>query len=137
MNFEKYRKADTIKLHGIIADVYKKNEEGELIDSICSKDADWLTGKSIFVRSESFNFEQFVLNEINPHFIYDLKPKDITLYGGCLCFWIQEDADGIEDLNGEYLVSYTVAVSINGQYIDEEDLHEIFPNFKYNGENCE
>lgn len=28
MNFEKYRKADTIKLYGIIADVYKKMKKG-------------------------------------------------------------------------------------------------------------
>lgn len=37
----------------------------------------------------------------------------------------------MEDPKGEYFVSYAVAVSINGQYIDEEDLYEIFPNFQY------
>lgn len=42
MNFEKYRKADTIKLHGIYGDIYQESENGELIDSMRSKDADWL-----------------------------------------------------------------------------------------------
>ena len=131
MNFEKYRKLDTIKLHGVIADIYKENEKGELINPICSKDVSWLTGKSISVKSEEFDFEKFVLDEINPHFMNDLTPKDITLCSSCLCFWKQEDADGMEDPKGEYFVSYAVAVSINDQYIDEEDLHEIFPNFEY------
>ena len=40
MNFEKYRKLDTVKLEGIIGDVYKQNEDGELIDPIMCKDAD-------------------------------------------------------------------------------------------------
>ena len=39
MNFEKYRKADTIKLHGIYGDIYQESENGELIDSMRSKDA--------------------------------------------------------------------------------------------------
>ena len=31
MNFEKYRELDTIKLHGISADIFQENEHGELI----------------------------------------------------------------------------------------------------------
>ena len=34
MNFEKYRELDTIKLHGISADIFQENEHGELIDPL-------------------------------------------------------------------------------------------------------
>ena len=131
MNFEKYRKADTIKLHGIYGDIYQESENGELIDSMRSKDADWLTGKSVFAKSESFDFEKFVLQELNQHFINKLKPEAICIRDKNLSFYKQEDAEGMEDPKCEYFVSYAVAVSINGQYIDEEDLYEIFPNFQY------
>ena len=114
MNFEKYRELDTIKLHGISADIFQENEHGELIDPLRGKDADWLTGKSTLAKAENFNFEQFVLNEINQHFINNL-----------------EDDDGLEDDNGKYFVSYAVSITINGKYIDEEDLYELFPNFEY------
>ena len=76
MNFEKYRKADTIKLHGIYGDIYQESENGELIDSMRSKDADWLTGKSVFAKSESFDFEKFVLQELNQHFINRKMQKE-------------------------------------------------------------
>ena len=46
-------------------------------------------------------------------------------------FWKQEDDDGLEDDNGKYFVSYAVSITINGKYIDEEDLYELFPNFEY------
>lgn len=131
MNFEKYRELDTIKLHGIFADVYTPNEKGELIDPVCGKDVLWLTGKSISAKSENFDFEKFVLDGINKEFIYDLEPTDIFICGGYLYFWKREDDDGIEDQNGDYYVSYAVAVTINGKYIDEEDLHDIFSNFEY------
>ena len=80
MNFEKYRKADTIKLHGIYGDIYQESENGELIDSMRSKDADWLTGKSVFAKSESFDFEKFVLQELNQHFINKLFAIRIFLF---------------------------------------------------------
>ena len=96
-----------------------------------SKDADWLTGKSVFAKSESFDFEKFVLQELNQHFINKLKSEAICIRDKNLSFYKQEDAEGMEDPKGEYFVSYAVAVSINGQYIDEEDLYEIFPNFQY------
>ena len=131
MNFEKYRELDTIKLHGIYGDIYQESENGELIDSMRSKDADWLTGKSVFAKSESFDFEKFVLKELNQHFINKLKPEAICICGSCFSFWKQEDDDGLEDDNGKYFVSYTVSITINGKYIDEEDLYELFPNFEY------
>lgn len=52
MNFEKYRELDTIKLHGISADIFQENEHGELIDPLRGKDADWLTGKSTLAKAE-------------------------------------------------------------------------------------
>lgn len=131
MNFEKYRELDTIKLHGISADIFQENEHGELIDPLRGKDADWLTGKSTLAKAENFNFEQFVLNEINQHFINNLEAKDICICGSCFSFWKQEDDDGLEDDNGKYFVSYAVSITINGKYIDEEDLYELFPDFEY------
>ena len=106
MNFEKYRKADTIKLHGIYGDIYQESENGELINSMRSKDADWLTGKSVFAKSESFDFEKFVLQELNQHFINKLKPEAICIRDKNLSFYKQEDAEGMEDPKGEYFVSY-------------------------------
>lgn len=82
-------------------------------------------------KAENFNFEQFVLNEINQHFINNLEAKDICICGSCFSFWKQEDDDGLEDDNGKYFVSYAVSITINGKYIDEEDLYELFPNFEY------
>lgn len=131
VNFEKYRELDTIKLHGIYGDIYQESENGELIDSMRSKDADWLTGKSVFAKSESFDFEKFVLQELNQHFINKLKPEAICIRDKNLSFWKQEDDDGLENDNGKYFVSYAVSVTINGKDIDEEDLHELFPNFEY------
>ena len=131
MNFEKYRELDTIKLHGISADIFQENEHGELIDPLRGKDADWLTGKSTLAKAENFNFEQFVLNEINQHFINKLKPEAICIRDKNLSFWKQEDDDGLEDDNGKYFVSYAVSITINGKYIDEEDLHKLLPNFEY------
>lgn len=131
MNFEKYREFDTIKLYGISADIFQENEHGELIDPLRGKDVYWLTGKSTLAKAENFNFEQFVLNEINQHFINDLEAKDICICGSCFFFWKQEDDDGLEDDNGKYFVSYAVSITINGKYIDEEDLFELFPNFEY------
>lgn len=131
VNFEKYRELDTIKLYGISADIFQENEHGELIDLLRGKDADWLTGKSTLVKSENFDFENFVLTEINQHFINDLEAKDICICGSCLSFLKQEDSDGLEDDNGKYFVSYAVSVTINGKDIDEEDLHKLLPNFEY------
>lgn len=131
VNFEKYRELDTIKLHGIYGDIYQESENGELIDSMRSKDADWLTGKSVFAKSESFDFEKFVLQELNQHFINKLKPEAICIRDKNLSFYKQEDSDGLEDDNGKYFVSYAVSVTINGKDIDEEDLHKLLPNFEY------
>lgn len=131
VNFEKYRELDTIKLHGIYGDIYQESENGELIDSMRSKDADWLTGKSVFAKSESFDFEKFVLQELNQHFINKLKPEAICIRDKNLSFYKQENSDGLEDDNGKYFVSYAVSVTINGKDIDEEDLHKLLPNFEY------
>ena len=131
VNFEKYRELDTIKLHGIYGDIYQESENGELIDSMRSKDADWLTGKSVFAKSESVDFEKFVLQELNQHFINKLKPEAICIRDKNLSFYKQEDSDGLEDDNGKYFVSYAVSVTINGKDIDEEDLHKLLPNFEY------
>lgn len=56
MNFEKYRELDTIKLHGISADIFQENKHGELIDPLRGKDADWLTGKIHIGKSGKFQF---------------------------------------------------------------------------------
>lgn len=109
----------------------KKVKMESLLIQCVVRTADWLTGKSVFAKSESFDFEKFVLQELNQHFINKLKPEAICIRDKNLSFYKQEDAEGMEDPKGEYFVSYAVAVSINGQYIDEEDLYEIFPNFQY------
>lgn len=131
MNFEKYRKLDTVKLEGIIGDVYKQNEDGELINPIMCKDADWITGKSFNIKAEEFDFEKFVLENLNSRFINDLKPEDICICGSYLSFWKREDADGIEDEKGKFFVSYCVTIKLNGQNVEESDMIEMFPHFEY------
>lgn len=128
MNFEKYRKYDVITVQGLFKEVYHENKYGE-IEEEPTQNADWLSGKPIFAKAEVFDFEKFVLDEINEHFADDLEPEDITLRGNWLSFHKREDNDGTEDPNGKYYVGYAVIVSINGQYIHKEDLHRIFPNF--------
>ena len=131
MNFEKYRKFDVIKLHANLADIYKRNEKGELIDPIGCKDYSWLTPKSVFAKAEEFNFEDFILNEINRNFLTDVEPKDMQICGSELHFWKQENVTGMEDAAGEYFVDYAVAITINGKCLDEGDLSKIFPDFEY------
>ena len=132
MNFEKYRAIDTIQLVGLDAAVFQENEDGELIDPICWKDADWISGKPIRARAEQFNFEEYTLNAINDHFYPELKPLDIVVCGNTLQFWIREDADGYCDEDGEYFVLYVVALKINGMIIDDEDeLASLLPSFEY------
>lgn len=130
INFNKYRNTDTIKLVGIIADVYMENDRGEIVDILISKDVDWLTGKAINIKAENFDFENFVLNSLNENFS-GLKPEDIAISGSCLSFWRREDGDGNEDKNGKYCVSYHVSIQLNGQFIEEEDMEKLFPNFEY------
>lgn len=86
MNFEKYRAVDTIQLVGLDAAVFQENENGELIDPICWKDADWISGKPVRARAEDFNFEQYVINSINDHFYPELKPQDIVICSNTLQF---------------------------------------------------
>lgn len=137
MNFEKYRKMDTIKLEGVLAEVFQETEKGELVEPSLCKDADWLTGKSVNAKAETFDFEDFVLKSLNSGFMYPLKCKDICICGSCLSFWKTEDADGEEFKSGElpkdkeYHILYTIVLKINGQNVEEEDLHKILPNFDY------
>lgn len=131
INFEKYRKFDVIKLHANLADIYKENEKGELIGPIACKDTGWLTQKSVFAKAEEFNFEDFILNEINRNFLTDVEPKDMQICGSELHFWKQENVTGMEDTAGEYFVNYAVAITINGKCLEEEDLSKIFPDFEY------
>lgn len=131
INFEKYRKFDVIKLHANLADIYRKNEKGELIDPIGCKDISWLTQKTVFAKAEEFNFEDFVLNEINRNFFINVEAKNIHICGSELHFWKQESVTGMEDAAGEYFVDYAVAITINGKCLEEEDLSKIFPDFEY------
>ena len=121
-NFAKYRKQDLIQFIGCFADVYKENEQGELIDSICCKDASWLSEKPITAISEDFNFEGYILDVLNKHFCTEIKENDVCICGNLLMFWIQENEDGYDDDNGEYFVEYSVRLSINGISVEEEDL---------------
>ena len=132
MNFEKYRAIDTIQLVGLDAAVFQETEDGELIDPICWKDADWISGKPVRARAEGFNFEEYVVNSINDHFYPALTPRDIVVCSNTLQFWIRENADGYCDENGDYFVLYCVALKINGMIIDdEEELAALLPSFEY------
>lgn len=131
INFAKYREQDLIQLVGCFADVYKENEQGELIDPICYKDAGWLTEKPITVISEKFNFENYVLDILNKHFCTEIKEQDVCICGNMLMFWVQENENGYDDENGEYFVKYSIILKINGIQVKESDLSIICPDFEY------
>lgn len=132
MNFNKYRQKDTIQLIGCCADVYKENEDGELIDLLICKDASWMSQKPIHAKAENFDFENYVLGCLKDICCSVSKATDICICGNTLQFWATENADGYFDDNGEYYVLYSLFIEINGKTVDdEEELSELFPNFDY------
>lgn len=84
--FEKYRKEDVLKIVGIDAFVYKKNERGELVEPFFIISADWLTSKEICVNAETVDFESWILNHLNAQFEKDVDKKDICILDGTLSF---------------------------------------------------
>lgn len=132
MNFNKYRQEDTIQLIGCCADVYKENEDGELIDLLICKDASWMSQKPVHAKAENFDFENYVLGCLKEVCYSILKATDICICGDTLQFWARENSDGYFDNDGEYYVLYSLLIEINGKTVDdEEELSELFPNFDY------
>lgn len=132
VDFSKYKELDTILVRGLGGDVYQENEYGELIDPMFYKDASHVKQETQTTDLYSFDFEQFVLSVIdNEFFVEEIKPQDISICGNALCFWVQEDEDGFPDDDGEYFVSYAIAVDINNITVEEDDLAKLFPNFEY------
>lgn len=132
VDFSKYKIIDTVRVRGLTGDVYQENEYGELIDPISYQDASWIDESKQTNDLYSFDFEQFVLSVIaNWFYGQHVKSNDVGICGDSLCFWVQEDENGYYDKDGEYFVSYALAVEINNTTVEEDDLAKLFPNFEY------
>jgi len=60
-----------------------------------------------------------------------LTASDLIICGDTIQFTNQENGDGYTDKNGEYYSTYVLDIQINGISVNEDDLHELFPNFEY------
>ena len=128
-DLSKYRKYDYFTIRGLIADVETENENGELINYICSKDISFI--KKTCTISENFDYAAFLLEYLNSCSDFELTASDLIICGDTIQFTNQENGDGYTDENGEYYSTYVLDIQINGISVNEDDLHELFPNFEY------
>ena len=128
-DISKYRQYDYFTIRGLIADVETENEQGELINYICSKDCSFI--RKTFTITENFDYSATVIEYLNSVSDFELTDSDIVICGDTLQFCNQEDGEGFTDKNGKYFVNYVLTVQINGIDVNEDDLHELFPNFEY------
>lgn len=128
-DLSKYRLYDYFTIRGLIADVETENENGELINYICCKDISFI--KKTCTISENFDYAAFLLEYLNSCSDFELKESDLIICGDTIQFTNQENGDGYTDKNGEYYSTYVLDIQINGISVNEDDLHELFPNFEY------
>ena len=128
-DLSKYRKYDYFTIRGLIADVETENENGELINYICCKDISFI--KKTCTISENFDYAAFLLEYLNSCSDFELTASDLIICGDTIQFTNQENGDGYTDKNGEYYSTYVLDIQINGISVNEDDLHELFPNFEY------
>lgn len=128
-DLSKYRTYDYFTIKGVFADVETENENGELINYICSKDCSWI--KKTCTISENFDYAATLLDYLNSCSDFELKESDLIICGDTIQFCNRENGDGYSDENGEYYSNYIIDIQINGISVDENDLHELFPNFEY------
>lgn len=128
-DLSKYRTYDYFTIKGVIADVETENENGELINYICCKDISFI--KKTCIISENFDYAAFLLEYLNSCSDFELTASDLIICGDTIQFTNQENGDGYTDKNGEYYSTYVLDIQINGISVDEDDLHELFPNFEY------
>lgn len=128
-DLSKYRLYDYFTIRGLIADVETENENGELINYICCKDISFI--KKTCTISENFDYAAFLLEYLNSCSDFELTASDLIICGDTIQFTNQENGDGYTDKNGEYYSTYVLDIQINGISVNEDDLHELFPNFEY------
>jgi hypothetical protein len=126
-DISKYRTYDYFTIRGLIADVETENDQGELINYICSKDCSWI--KKTYTITENFNYTATVLEYLNSCSDFELTVSDLIVCGDTIQFCNQENGDGYTDARGEYFVNYVLDIQINGISVNEEDLYELFPEF--------
>lgn len=133
-NPNKYRVYDTFTFKGIFADVMKENEEGELINLFC-KDAKWMDAPRVCVASdltiERKTPAQYLLDTLNARYFDGLKPEDMNICGDTIQFYNRENEEGYNDENGLYYTLYGIEIIYNNMPVEEEDLHELFPEFQW------
>ena len=134
-NYEKYRILDTLHLVPLYAEVFKENEQGELIDCVntFSLRALDMEKKSYFSHKEleGFDIQQWIYDFITTKIQGIDCYQYISICGGNIQVWQQEDEDGAYNERGKYFTLYTWQLKLNSITVVEDDLNELCPNFDW------
>ena len=128
-NIEKYRVYDYIQLVGTLADVETENEQGELINYICTKDCSFIKKTAVF--TTGFDAQSFVMAVLDEWF--SVSGDDVCIIDDRLDLCVREDENGYQSENGLYFTTYRLKLLINGIVVESDDLHELLPGFDYCG----
>ena len=133
-NADKYRMYDTFSFKGIFADVMQENKDGELI-KLFYKDARWIDAPRVCVASdltiENKRPAHYLLDVLNTRYFDGLQLEDMIICGNSIQFYNQENEEGYNDENGKYYTLYGIEIIYNNTTVEEEDLHELFPEYQW------
>lgn len=137
---DKYRLYDYIHIQGVDAEIFKENEQGELINPINYKDFSYFRAVStiagdltVLHNNEYIATSEWFVTMMNDKFYFHrpVKITDFQICGETIQFWNQENANGDSNKNGEYSVLYAVTVKINNIQMDENDLQYLFAEMEW------
>ena len=120
-----------VRITGVDRVVHKWSEDGEA-EYVLSDTPDWMnTTKDLTMEEiQGGKIAELVLEVINEHgWSSKLEEGDLCLVKeGYIQFNQLEDNDGYRDENGNFIVDYTLKVSINGLDLTGEELQQLFSN---------
>ena len=120
-----------VRITGVDRVVHKWSEDGEA-EYVLSDTPDWMnTTKDLTMEEiQGGKITELVLEVINEHrWSSKLEEGDLCLVKeGYIQFNQLEDNDGYSDTSGNFIVDYTLKVSIKGLDLTGEELQQLFPN---------
>ena len=134
-DYERYRVLDTLQLVPLYGEVFKENEQGELIDCVNTfsmRDFDW--GKTSYFshkEMEGFDIQQWIYDFITTKIHGIDCYQYISICGGTIQVWQQEDENGEYHERGKYFTLYSWQLKLNNITVVEEDLNTLCPNFDW------